>query len=71
MPTTQQPFTIWTNPGRIIGEIIQTRNGGHASLYSLTVLFQCIRSVVREASTVIIPWTENSTGFYDMERRGN
>jgi len=72
MSTTYEPFTLWTKPKRIVGEIVPTENGGHACLYLMEVFFQCFRPIIREVSSVTIKWAGlKSISHYEMERRGN
>jgi hypothetical protein len=72
MPTIQQPFTLWTKPDRIVGEIVHTKNAGHACLYSDEVIFRCYRPIIREASSIGIRWRRlDSISHYEMERRAN
>jgi hypothetical protein len=72
MSTTQQPFSIWTKPDRIVGEVVPTKNAGHACLYSDEVIFRCYRPIIREASSIGIRWNRlESISHYEMERRAN
>ena len=72
MSTTHEPFTLWTKPDRIVGEIVPTRNAGHACLYLMEVLFQCYRPIIREASSVMIRWRGREyMSHYEMDRRAN
>jgi len=65
-------FTLWTKPERISGDVVQTSNGGHASLWMMEIIFQCFRPVFREQSTVVMRWGSlRQLSFYEMERRGN
>jgi hypothetical protein len=67
-------FTIWTEVGKkkIVGDIVPTSNGGHASLWMMEILFQCFRPIFREQSTVVMRWRHlGQLSFYEMERRGN